>query len=86
MYKMYKMYKMYEMYKRYEMYKMSRCIRCTKDMRKYETDGRYSSQYNFHNTARSRQLARDLFPWYKKRQETCIGSLTIGSSTLLKTK
>ena len=33
-------------------------------MRKYKTDGRYPSQYDFHNGAKSRQLARDLYPWW----------------------
>ena len=60
--------------------------RCTKGMRKYETDRRYLSQYGFHNGARSRQLAGDLSPWRRERRGACIGSLTIGSSTPLKTE
>ena len=59
------MYEMYEMYKMYE-----------EGMRKYETDGRYPSQYGFHNGARSRQLDGDLSPWCKKRRGACIGSST----------
>ena len=47
-----------------------------KGMRKYETDGRYPSQYGFHNGARSRQLAGDLSPWCKERRGACIGSST----------
>ena len=30
-----------------------RCMKYMKDMRKYEIDRRYSSQYSFHNRARS---------------------------------
>ena len=75
---MYKMYEMYEMYKMYKMYK--------EDMRRYKTDGRYPSQYNFHNKARSRQLAGDLSSWHRECREACISSLTIGSLTLLKTE
>ena len=37
--------------------------RCTKGIRKYETDGRYPSQYGFHIGAGSWQLARDLSSW-----------------------
>ena len=46
------MYEIYEMYKMYKMYE--------EGMKKYKTDRRYPSQYSFHNTARSRQLAGDL--------------------------
>ena len=46
----------------YEMYIQDLYTRCTKNMRKYETDGRYPSQYSFHNGARSWQLAGDLSP------------------------
>ena len=61
--RMYKMYKMYEMYEMYEMYRCMRHTKCAKDMRKYKTDGRYSSQYGFYNGAKSRQLAGDLSLW-----------------------
>ena len=35
------------MYEIYEMYKCIRQIKYMKNMRKYETDGRYPSQYGF---------------------------------------
>ena len=38
------------------------------------------------NGARSRQVAGDLSPWRRERRGACIGSLTIGSSTPLKTE
>ena len=38
------------------------------------------------NGARGRQIAGDLFSWRRERQRACIGSLIIGSSTLLKTE
>ena len=31
-------------------------------MKKYERDGKYPSQYGFHNGAKNRHLAEDLFP------------------------
>ena len=43
---------MNEMYKMYDMYE--------EGMRKYKTDRRYLSQYDFHNGAKNRQLAEDL--------------------------
>ena len=47
----------------------TRCMRC---MRKYETDGRYPSQYGFYNGARSRQVAGDLSSWRRECRGACI--------------
>ena len=54
-------------------------------MRKYETKEGIRVSLVF-NGAKSRQVAGDLSPWCKKRQEACICSLTISSLTSLKTK
>lgn len=37
------------------------------NIRKYKTDRKYLSQYNFHNKARSWQLAGNLSPWYNNK-------------------
>ena len=44
---------MYEIYEMYVRNVFTRYTRCTWDMRKYEIDGRYSSQYGFHNGVKS---------------------------------
>ena len=61
----------------YEMYE--------EGMRKYETEEGIRVSLVF-NGARSRQVAGDLSPWRRERRGACIGSLTIGSSTPLKTE
>ena len=38
------------------------------------------------NGVRSRQVAGDLSPWRRERRGACIGSLTIGSLTPMKTE
>lgn len=37
------------------------------DIKKYKTNRRYLSQYGFHNKAKNQKLARDLFLWYKNK-------------------
>ena len=44
-------------------------------MKKYKTNGRYPSQFDFYNGAKRRQLAKDLSSRCKERREACIGSL-----------
>ena len=60
MYKIYKIYKIYIIYEIYEIYKIYKMYKIyEEDIRKYRTDGRYPSQYNFYNRAKNRQLAGD---------------------------
>ena len=78
-------YKYYiqERYKGYE-----NATRCTKCVRKVWGSTRQKGiQVSLaFNGTRSRQVAENLFPWRREHRGACIGSLTIGSSTSLKTE
>lgn len=41
---------------------------CTKDMRKYKTNKKYLSQYDFYNGVKSQHLIRNLFLWYNNKK------------------